>query len=35
MLDQLHALPDKPRLLYWINKTGAIKVLQAIGKIPK
>jgi len=35
MLDQLRALPDKPRLLYWINKTGAIKVLQAIGKIPK
>jgi predicted ester cyclase len=35
MLDQLRALPDKPRLLYWINKTRAIKLLQAIGKIPK
>lgn len=35
MLSQLGAIPDKPRLLYWMNKTGAIKVLQALGKIPK
>lgn len=35
MLAQLRALPDKPRLLYWINRTGAIKLLQAIGKVPK
>lgn len=35
MLAQLRALPDNPRLLYWINRTGAIKLLQAIGKVPK
>ncbi|MBO3749429.1 ester cyclase [Streptosporangiaceae bacterium NEAU-GS5] len=35
MLDQLGAIPDNPRLLYWMNKTGILKLLQAIGKVPK
>jgi steroid delta-isomerase-like uncharacterized protein len=35
MLSQLGAIPDNPRLLYWLNKLGILKFLQAIGKVPK
>ncbi len=35
MLDQLGAIPDNPRLLYWMNKLGVLKLLQALGKVPK
>ena len=35
MLDQMGVIPDNPRLLYWMNKLGVVKVLQAVGKIPK
>ncbi len=35
MLDQLGAIPDHPRLLYWMNRLGVLKLLQAMGKIPK
>jgi hypothetical protein len=35
MLEQLGAIPDRPRLLYWMKRTGLLKVLQAIGKVPK
>lgn len=35
MLDQMGVIPDNPRLMYWMNKLGIVKVLQAVGKIPK
>jgi steroid delta-isomerase-like uncharacterized protein len=35
MLDQMGVIPDNPRMLYWMNKLGVVKLLQAVGKIPK
>jgi predicted ester cyclase len=35
MLGQLRAIPDNPRLLYWLNRLGVLRLLQALGKVPK
>lgn len=35
MLGQLGAIPDNPRLLYWLNKLGILRLLQAVGKVPR
>lgn len=35
MLGQLGAIPDNPRLIFWLNRLGVLKVLQALGKVPK
>jgi predicted ester cyclase len=35
MLGQLGAIPDNPRLLYWLNRLGILRLLQALGKVPK
>lgn len=35
LLDQIGAIPDNPRLLYWMNRLGLLKLLQTLGRIPK
>jgi steroid delta-isomerase-like uncharacterized protein len=35
MLDQLGAVPDRPALLFWMKRLGILRILQALGKVPK
>ncbi|GAB3669782.1 ester cyclase [Actinocorallia lasiicapitis] len=35
MLAQLGAVPDRPRLLWFMRRSGLMRILQALGKIPK
>lgn len=35
MLSQLGAVPDKPKLLWFMKRSGLMRLLQTLGKIPK